>query len=225
MSIRELRYLGQIEGRKLFYGDPGLVDPPGFYYQNDPLDPQVHLPLPPKPVPTIHYDAFKAYSDDELIYSACARCKCGAGMAYIKGIGAFGFWGCSAQLKHEVPDKQVIFAPGLFSKDITGHPHDAGLMFTVWEIKSELQPSAHNASTRPPKQVHFKINGADYQCASVLVTQVDLVRMAFGPAIKHPEQYTVTHHLKRGAGGILHGDKKIRLEDGLVINCTLTGDA
>src|SRR4051794_7590767 len=38
------------------------------------------------------------FTPDELIFAASSRCECGAGLAYPDGIGAWGFWDCSAIL-------------------------------------------------------------------------------------------------------------------------------
>jgi hypothetical protein len=74
-----------------------------------------------------------------LIYAATARCPCGAGLAYEKGTGRNGAWDCAdILLKKALP---------------LGHEgykeHTAVLPFVFYEIKSELQPSAHGATTRP----------------------------------------------------------------------------
>lgn len=73
-------------------------------------------------------------TDKELIYAAYARCPCGAGMAYAKGIGAHGFWDCSDVLTGRAKPNVV---------------HDARLQFVFWSIKSEQQTSANGATTRP----------------------------------------------------------------------------
>lgn len=76
--------------------------------------------------------------DHELIYAAYARCPCGAGMAYPKGIGGHGFWDCSD-----------ILTGRAIQKGLTGAvTHGARLPFIFWEIKSENQPSANGATTR-----------------------------------------------------------------------------
>lgn len=80
---------------------------------------------------------------ERLVYAAHARCPCGAGMAYDpigedKGspfVGPLsGYWDCSAIL--------------LGAAD-TAVKHEARLPFAFYEIKSELQPSANGATTRP----------------------------------------------------------------------------
>lgn len=67
----------------------------------------------------------------KLIYAAEARCPCGAGLAYSKGMD---HWDCSAILEGTA-DKNV--------------QHTAQLPFVFYEIKSEHQPSAFGRTTRP----------------------------------------------------------------------------
>lgn len=79
----------------------------------------------------------------KLVYSATARCPCGAGLAYPEGGPGDessphrwpynGYWDCSA-----------IMA-GTADPEVT---HTAKLPFAFYEIKSEDQPSARGASTR-----------------------------------------------------------------------------
>jgi hypothetical protein len=73
------------------------------------------------------------FTDDDLIYSAGSRCeKCKAGLAYPKGCGGNHQWTCSAVLKGIGTDR--------------GH---SAYPFAFYEIKSEQQPSANGATTRP----------------------------------------------------------------------------
>lgn len=73
------------------------------------------------------------FKDEDLIYAAFARCKkCNAGMAYPKGCGPSHQWTCSDVLK------------GIG----TDGGHEA-LPFAFYEVKSENQPSANGATTRP----------------------------------------------------------------------------
>lgn len=75
----------------------------------------------------------EAFSDADLVYSATARCKlCGAGLAYPKECGPNHQWTCSNVLKNIGTDK--------------GHE---AFPFAFYEIKSENQPSANGATTRP----------------------------------------------------------------------------
>jgi hypothetical protein len=87
----------------------------------------------------IELDALAAKPVDErLIYAAYARCPCGAGMAYDpaaeSGATIHGYWDCSAILLGKADDKVK---------------HEARLPFAFYEIKSENQPSANGATTRP----------------------------------------------------------------------------
>lgn len=84
---------------------------------------------------------------ERLIYSATARCMCGAGLAYdpfSEGSPESPFmgpdaWDCSAiLLGTAIPKGQ----PGAVQ-------HDDQFPFSFYEIKSEGQPSAHGATTRP----------------------------------------------------------------------------
>jgi hypothetical protein len=77
-----------------------------------------------------HNEFFK---DEDLIYSAYAVCeKCNAGLAYPKDCGPGHQWTCSNVLKGIGTDK--------------GH---SAYPFAFYEIKSEGQPSANGATTRP----------------------------------------------------------------------------
>jgi len=80
-----------------------------------------------------------------LVYAATKRCACGAGLAYDpsdRGDGTFhgaSAWDCSAILLGEaIPAGQ----PGAVQ-------HTDRLPFALYEIKSEGQPSAKGATTRP----------------------------------------------------------------------------
>ncbi len=81
----------------------------------------------------------------KLLYAATARCPCGAGLAYDQdeeGDGVFrgpSAWECSAILMDAaIPSG----APGAVQ-------HTDRLPFVFYEIKSEGQPSAKGATTRP----------------------------------------------------------------------------
>lgn len=86
-----------------------------------------------------------------LIYAATARCHCGAGMAYDpvaegreKVTPIFGptAWECSDILRYAKlpPERQA---------EVKAADHREQLPFVFWEVKSELQPSARGATTRP----------------------------------------------------------------------------
>ena len=73
------------------------------------------------------------FTDEDLTYSAGARCdKCGAGLAHPKNCGGFHQWTCSDVLKGIGKDK--------------GH---GAYPFAFYSIKTEGQPSAYGATTRP----------------------------------------------------------------------------
>lgn len=86
------------------------------------------------------------YTDGQLIYAATARCPCGAGLAYAtidKGEGTPfkgpSAWDCSDILTgRAIPSGQ----PGAVQ-------HTDRLPFAFYEVKSEEQPSAQGATTRP----------------------------------------------------------------------------
>lgn len=84
-------------------------------------------------------DESAKFADTELIYAATVRCDCGAGMAYPEGIGMFGSWTCA--------DILTMRAARGDSPDAKSHtPH---LPFSCYSVKSENQPSASGATTRP----------------------------------------------------------------------------
>jgi hypothetical protein len=76
------------------------------------------------------------YAPKDLVYAATVRCLCGAGMAYVKSraLSDMKFWDCSAILLGRADEKVK---------------HEARLPFVFYEIKSEKQPSANGATTRP----------------------------------------------------------------------------
>ena len=83
-----------------------------------------------------------------LVYAATARCPCGAGLAYRPGVPEPGSpfkgasaWDCSA----------IILGTAIPSGQPGAVQHTALLPFAFYEIKSEDQPSARGASTRPVK--------------------------------------------------------------------------
>ena len=73
-----------------------------------------------------------------LVYAAFARCPRGAGLAYAprgeSGKPIQGYWDCAAILLGTADE---------------GVKHTARLPFVFYEIKSENQPSANGATTRP----------------------------------------------------------------------------
>ena len=79
----------------------------------------------------------RAFTEEELLYAAYARCSCGAGFAYPHGIGMRGSWLCSRILK---------------GKAEPGSTHEAPMPFAFYEVKSENQRSANGATTRPNEE-------------------------------------------------------------------------
>lgn len=78
------------------------------------------------------------FVDDELRYSAGAKCDtCGAGLAYPESCGMHHRWDCSRVLKGETKQEED-----------DGKIHHS-YPFAFYEIKSEGQPSAQGATTRP----------------------------------------------------------------------------
>lgn len=96
------------------------------------------------------------YTVAELLYSAGARCACGAGLAYPldhNDARELSAWVCSRVLLGEVEIAGASSAPsGFFAPverpDVAGVVHQ-GFPFASYEIKSEGQPSARGATTRP----------------------------------------------------------------------------
>lgn len=80
------------------------------------------------------------FNDSELVYAATARCQCGAGFAYPSQTSMHGAWMCSSILKGE-------------EKALPPTVHDNDLPFAFYSIKSESQPSAYGATTRPAVEV------------------------------------------------------------------------
>jgi len=72
-------------------------------------------------------------TDRDLVYSAWARCECGAGLAHVRGAA---FWCCSAVLSGRM---------------ITGG-HEGVLPFSDYCIPAEGDASAPGETTRPAKK-------------------------------------------------------------------------
>jgi len=98
---------------------------------------------------TLRLDALKEKPlAERLVYAAVSRCPCGAGLAYDPAGEVGGedgpfhkpnAWDCSAiLLGTAIPKGQ----PGAVQ-------HTGVLPFAFYEIKSENQPSARGATTRP----------------------------------------------------------------------------
>lgn len=84
-------------------------------------------------------DAQYSFKPEDLIFSAYTRCSCGAGYAYPKDIGVSGCWYCS----------DILLGRALSKDHPDAKEHSPELPFTFYEVKSENQPSAQGATTRP----------------------------------------------------------------------------
>lgn len=75
------------------------------------------------------------FKDEELVYAASSRCKCGAGFAYPSTIGMHGSWHCSHLLKTREPRAG----------------HSDSMPFAFWSVRSESQIARNNGivTTRP----------------------------------------------------------------------------
>ncbi len=101
------------------------------------MDAEIHA-LKEKRSEAIHaYAAGRRTFADGLLFSATARCKCGAGLCYREGDPKADAWDCSAGVAAELAGN-------------TAFPfveHQA-FPFAFYEIKSEAQPSACGSTTR-----------------------------------------------------------------------------
>jgi len=79
------------------------------------------------------------FDPSELRYSAYTRCHCGAGLAYPLGAGPHGAWDCA----------DILTGNALPKSDPASKTHSDSMPFSFYEIKSEEQPSAQGATTRP----------------------------------------------------------------------------
>lgn len=99
----------------------------------------------------------KIFNLNELIFAANSRCKCGAGLCYVKDredrkIETGDKWICSSillsDIKLKVKTEGGFFGGGTI-EDENGVEHNQSYPFVSYEIKSEDQPSANGATTRP----------------------------------------------------------------------------
>jgi hypothetical protein len=79
------------------------------------------------------------FLDDELVYAAVTRCRCGSGLAYPKEIGVHGGWYCSDILTGRATKKD----------NWQEVEHDDRFPFLFYSILSETQPRAMGSTTRP----------------------------------------------------------------------------
>ena len=81
---------------------------------------------------------------DKMIFAATSRCPCGAGLAYddtciMEPFRSASYWDCSA----------ILLGTAIPSGEPGSVQHTDRLPFSFYEIKSENQPSARGATTRP----------------------------------------------------------------------------
>lgn len=93
-------------------------------------------------------EAGDPFTPSELRYAATARCHCGAGLAYPLDIGMHGEWMCSRCLTEPDAVNAELAAADAANGGARTKRHDA-FPFMFYEIKSEDQPSARGATTRP----------------------------------------------------------------------------
>lgn len=79
------------------------------------------------------------FTDADLVYSAMSRCPCGAGLAYPKGVSHRHYWDCA----------DILTGRAIPSGQSGSKQHTDRLPFAFYEVKSENQPSAEGATTRP----------------------------------------------------------------------------
>ena len=84
----------------------------------------------------------KPFKDEELIYSAGARCACGAGLAYPKNCGIWHKWDCSKVLRGE--EKQS--------------PAHSRLPFAFFSVISEQQKERAKGRTTRPQNEHTNVS-------------------------------------------------------------------
>jgi hypothetical protein len=96
------------------------------------------------------YREATAYGEDDLIYAARWRCKCGSGMATLRNGEKPLLWACSAQLKHEAGDTYVLICRGFEPVERNDRRHTLGVLEPVLVTATELDKHAGGATTRPP---------------------------------------------------------------------------
>jgi len=109
-------------------------------------------------------DSLAAFVDTELVYAASARCMCGAGMAYPVGIGTHGSWHCS----------DILTLRALTKGQDGASLHTPEMPFAFYEVKSESQPSARGATTRPAPASHVTADGSPSPSRVAGYTKADI---------------------------------------------------
>lgn len=89
-------------------------------------------------------DNERKLTEADLVYAATARCPCGAGLAYVRRRGpcVSTHWDCAA----------ILLGTAIPQGEPGAVEHTGQLSFLFYEVKSERQPSASGATTRPPKK-------------------------------------------------------------------------
>jgi len=82
------------------------------------------------------------FTIDELVFSAEARCICGAGLAYPDNSGIQGSWYCA----------DILLGKALPKSNSDSKQHSGAYPFSFYNIKSEGQPSAESKTTRPENE-------------------------------------------------------------------------
>ena len=77
----------------------------------------------------------------DLVFAAFSKCKCGHGLAYPTNLGIHGGWHCSA----------ILLGNASFTDS-----HVSAMPFSMYEVKSEDQPSANGHTTRPKIKEEIK---------------------------------------------------------------------
>lgn len=86
---------------------------------------------------------------ERLVYAAHDRCPCGAGLAYDPA-GAVGGEDDSPHYKPNAWDcSAILLGTAIAAGEEGAVQHTGVLPFAFYEIKSENQPSARGATTRP----------------------------------------------------------------------------
>lgn len=107
------------------------------------------------------------FTNEDIIYAASSRCECGEGLAYVpytnlpedkeERFSWEGHWLCS---KIILGGTTKGFKPNEANSntflDAEGVAHTKAHPFAFYEIKSEDQPSAHGATTRPKGAPPYK---------------------------------------------------------------------
>lgn len=87
------------------------------------------------------YELTDKFELSELVFAAFSKCKCGHGLAYPTNIGIHGGWHCS----------EILLGNASFT-DL----HVRAMPFSMYEIKSENQPSAKGHTTMPKIKKEIK---------------------------------------------------------------------